>query len=521
MKFKLLALDTEDDSNGHVQIINFFDGEKHYTFTGPDMRLEAWTFLKELPPCQVWACNLEYDLINLFGDWLGSMVTLQYTKGGLIRGSFRDRAGITFYDSLRHWPIGVKGMGDIIGLQKKEVNGNFNDIDYCQTDTEIVWRFVSTMIDRYEDLKLKCKATLPAMTLQLLERFYKIPRNSIPADLQDFFRGGYYGGRVEIFRLGEIEGQINYYDINSLYPSVMKNGLYPDLDTFYETEKPNFEKEGIAEVEIEYPRDHYITAVPVRTDTEIIYPYGRLAGKWCYPEIRQALSDGARLIRVKRAIEFSKTCKPFSGYVDYCYAARLEAKNRADKLDDVFWKLFLNSCYGKFGMGGELSLIYNNRDLKIKSKASYVNVIWAAYVTSYGRLRLLKELRSVEPYYCDTDSVFTSDELPEGKDLGEIKLEGRFRKCQFIGNKIYTLTDNKNNVKEKAKGINKNVAGDFIRTGKAVFKKPMRFREARKSIAGIANKWYTVTKENRKSYCKRRILKDGSTEPWNIKDFKI
>lgn len=44
-----LALDTEDDSNGEVQIINFYDGHRHETFTrvqhGEKMRERAWNWL--------------------------------------------------------------------------------------------------------------------------------------------------------------------------------------------------------------------------------------------------------------------------------------------------------------------------------------------------------------------------------------------------------------------------------------------------------------------------------------------
>lgn len=129
------------------------------TFSGKNMHLDAWIFLKKLPKnSEVWACNLEYDLVNVFGDWLGRICTLQYTSGGLIKATFRDRPGLVFRDTLRHWPVGVKAMGEIIGLPKIDVAGKFIDIEYCRRDTEIVWRFVMAMIKKYDRLGLTVKS---------------------------------------------------------------------------------------------------------------------------------------------------------------------------------------------------------------------------------------------------------------------------------------------------------------------------------------------------------------------------
>ena len=84
----MLSLDTEDDSKGNVTIIDFFDGAHHHTFTGKELREDAWYFLQCYQPEICWACNLEYDLINLYGmEWIPKMVTLQYNSAGLMRAS--------------------------------------------------------------------------------------------------------------------------------------------------------------------------------------------------------------------------------------------------------------------------------------------------------------------------------------------------------------------------------------------------------------------------------------------------
>ena len=68
--------------------------------------------------------------------------------------------------------------------------------------------------------------------------------------------------------------------------------------------------------------------------------------------------------------------------------------------------------------------------------------------------------------------------------------------------------------------IPKRVAADFIRTGKAVYRKPCRFRESRKTFA-TANKWYEVEKHLNKNYTKRRIIEgEPVTQAWHIDDYK-
>lgn len=507
----LLALDTEDDSNGHVRIINFFDGLTHTTFTGRNTRERAWAYLVAHGPASVWACNLEYDLINVFGPWLGKLCTLQYVRSGIMRASFAEAYGVTFYDTLRHWPISVEGMGEHLGLPKLPTD--FQSVAYCQRDTEIVWRFVSLMVARYDALHLVVRATLPSMALQLWR--HKTRRNdpTLPQPIQDFFREGYYGGRVEVYRFGEV-GPLNHYDINSLFPSVMADQEFPDLEEWHETKRVDLSKEGMAHVDCEIVEDRY-PSLPYRHREGMLYPYGRAQGTWTYPELRQCVREGGKILRVFRAIEFRIRCHPFRTFVRFCYDRRTHA---VGDLDRAFWKLMMNSLYGKFGQGSGLDIISHDRHFTLTTQAAHVNVIWSAYVTAYARLRLLKELRACsEVYYTDTDSLFTPDVLPVGTGLGTMRLEGRYATASFVGNKLYTAA-NPIKVIVKAKGVKRTAASDFIRTGRAVFRQPARYRASlRRGL--VPNKWYLTRKVLRAEYIKRRILSDGRTEPWDLKEF--
>lgn len=503
----MIALDTEDDSRGNVTLINFYDGIEHQTFTS---RLPAWQYLYDRAPETVWACNMEYDLVNLFGPWLGRMVTLQYVGQGLLRGSFRD-ARILFLDTLRHWPISVKGMGEYLGLPK--LKRNSRSVAYVRRDTEIVWRFVSAMLARYDALGLKLHATLPGMALEFFRQVSdpSLWRVNIPKWARRFFREGYYGGRVECYRLGTITGPIYHYDINSLFPFVMATREYPKLDEWGVTDRPTWTREGMVRAVVQVPSSRY-PALPMRGDGEMLFPYGTLTGVWTYPEIRQVLADGGRVLRVIEAIEFRETCRPFEAYVTWCYTERRKATH---ELDRYFWKLMMNTLYGKFGQHDGIEIIYDDEEWALQTDAAHANIVWAAYITAYARLELLQWLRRCRTvYYTDTDSLFVPHPLPTGPELGQLKLEGKYAKVEIAGNKTYVADG-----QAKAKGVSgAKAALDFVRTGRAVYRRPARWREARRRFLQ-PNVWYLEEKRRDPVYTKRRVLVSGETVPWEWSEY--
>lgn len=518
---KILSFDTEDDSRGNPLLVDFYDGEKHHTFT--DM-LTGWEWLVTQSPAHVWACNTEYDLLNLFGIRAATALTLQYVSSGLMRATMQE-ADIVFYDTLRHWPMSVDAMGKYIG--KPKMKDYLSDkvtpklIDACRRDTEIVFDFVKKMLLNYSNLGLKIKSTLPAMAMQYWQNnfnHYDLPR--IRKETRKKFREGYYGGRVEVFRFRPLNGPVYHYDVNSLYPFVMAKYLYPDITKRErETSKPDFEKYGMAAIDIEIPY-HNIPCLPYRSDKEIMFPYGKISGVYCYPEIRQAIRDGGKILKINWAIEYDNGIEPFAGYVNACYKKRMAS---GTDLDKTFWKLMMNSLYGKFGSKDSLLTLSNDREFTITSASRFSNVIWAAYVTCYARLTLLEKLRQVKTvYYTDTDSIFTPDDMKTGNGLGELKLEGVYSQAEFFGNKVYVVDDTyrARGIPRKKEGSKTDPAKDFIRTGRCIFRRPARLRESRRSFA-TANVWYKSEKTFKAKYTKRKVLTNGETKPLTLALYRI
>ena len=533
---KIIALDTEDNSKGEVYLINFYDGESHYTFRN---RLDAWNYLREQGNAIVWACNMEYDLINLFGEWVDKFLTLTFNESAFIKAQWGGE-NILFRDTLRHWLMGVKKMGDFIGLPKLEVDGKFNDVEYCRRDTEIVWKFVKEMTARYSDIGADVKNTLPSSAFNLFKKeFCKIDIKRPSDEICEMLMKAAYGGRVEIFKTGMLDGPIDCYDINSLYPFVMASKTYPLPATGEFTEEMDTDREFIANIRISMPRV-YIPALPVRWNGKLIFPVGEFEGTWTAPEIRQALEDGAEIKKVNWCYQYSPvTCRPFTEWVNYIYGLR---KNTSDPFMSYTLKIFLNSVFGKFTEAGELTIFKNGEVSKLANRPDHSNVVLGAYTTAYGRLTLLQYLRKYQKSlcYCDTDSIFIQDSLKiiTGKELGEWKHEGRFSSAHFVLPKTYLNVWDKEFVKNKiqnsvgteklkwedilkvgvsrkAKGIPSKAMAQFFETLSAQYESPIRFRESRRRQI-TPNVWMKKIRTLKAKYEKREVLKNGETLPLSL-----
>jgi len=118
------AFDTEDNSKGQVYWVNFFNGVEHVSFDNPDRAVE-WLFSQE---GEFWACNLEYDLINLFGPLMDQVCVLTYGGFGLLKASIYGKP-VQFRNTLRHWPMTVEEMGVRLGYPKLPFDPT--NLDYC------------------------------------------------------------------------------------------------------------------------------------------------------------------------------------------------------------------------------------------------------------------------------------------------------------------------------------------------------------------------------------------------------
>lgn len=500
---------------------------------------------------------------------------------------------IIFRDSAAMLPFGLASLTENFGVEHKKQEMDHSKVtgvtpellEYLEYDCwglyECILAFFKWPVIR------RCGAsfTVASQSIKVLRSFLKDDIKSLNSDTSEFVRESYFGGRTEIFKpffeQNKDDFMLNSYDVNSLYPAVMRDFEYPSglkKETLVYLEN----QIGFYEVEVEVP-DMYIPPLGMRyegMDHRLIFPTGKFRGIWSTAELNYAQSIGVKINRVFRGAVFKSGGKFFKPYIDYLYDLR--KKSKRDSVDNVLCKLLMNSTYGRFGLNlGREQLVFDQGQhgvlpfmeipvngekevirLMIESvelESSFTNVAVAAMVTSYARI-LMHKLYSRAPddiYYTDTDSMFTTFKYPRNdQDLGQLKLEGRFKRGAFLLPKTYMVEsttamfklfddeagrerkDMKTTKKVVMKGFDRKklskftwadfidgVEGDYRRLQVTNPKKFATFKTAVKK-----NEFLMLLNESpkqlRSRYNKRKIVKRAysqvyDTEPLHIKNGKI
>lgn len=425
---------------------------------------------------------------------------------------------MTFIDSWNHFKLGVEKMGRIIGINKlnkpsflgKKPKNNLERLEleeYNMTDSVITYKFMRFIQGTYNRLDANLKMTIASSTMDLFRR------NDLKEELyqpdkptMDMIFKAYYGGRTEIFKRGKIKN-LNYYDVNSLYPSVMLEAM-PHPNFMIPTKKVTLrninENEGVCKVRLTAP-NMKIPYLPVRTEDKLIFPYGEIEGYYTFLDIREAVKRGYKIKYISEGVVYTKMFYPFKTFVKRLYRLRLFYQERNDTREKVV-KVLMNSLYGKFGQKidsketiiHEKALSYKDMKKAIKINKSgeyyilnspcehipsFVNPIFCAYVTSYARRKLYSFMQKVgfdHVYYCDTDSIITDKTLIHSNVLGKMKLEFNITKGVLVKPKMYMIDDI-----IKFKGVHDISKEEFLHlingdTKSIINKKFLKFKEAGK-----------------------------------------
>jgi hypothetical protein len=286
----------------------------------------------------------------------------------------------------------------------------------------------------------------------------------------------YYGGRNQVFRAGMIDGPIKIIDINSSYPTSMRDFLHPVSTGIYQGKTIN-EKTCFLSVE-----GRNLGAFPSRMDNGGLN-FTRESGIF-HPSIHEfhaALETGTfEPTRILETFGWSRR-ESFAEFVTHFYDARNKASSEGDEIRKLFYKFVLNSGYGKFAQNpdnyadwyitksGELPQPWHDCGKscaepcasrwtpthisvsehiiwsKPLARQTHYNVATGASITGASRALLLRGLAQVvDPYYCDTDSIICRDtgSLPlHDSDLGSWKLETVGTHAAVCGKKLYAIWD--------------------------------------------------------------------------------
>ena len=469
----------------------------------------------------------------------------------------KERFTIKIVSTTNYFAESLDRMGEAFGIRKSVVNfqsSSFDEVkEYCRQDVRIL---IETMKYWFEFIKLhncgsfgmtRAAQAFKAYRHRFMPQGLCIHENAEVIDLE---RQAYMGGRTEAFYLGNVKAdKIFCYDVNSMYPSIMRNNDFPfqliDYIKYpYLYQLPFLVDKFAVVAEICVDTDESCYAV--RYENKLIFPVGIFKCFVTTEGLKYAIDHG----HLKQCYQVSvyRKMNLFKEYVDYFYKLKVDAKKSGDKPTEKMVKIFLNSLYGKFGQKKREQIIdtdntgteyfrIDNLDIdtgkwstethmfgSILREGDEINgdnslVAIAAHITECARFKLhraIKQLPNQSVLYVDTDSLYLAnvkgvDRLKniDQHELGAWGLEKTVGKMTIYGCKDYVADDD-----VKIKGVPK--TAKEIKPG--VFEYTQFLGQASHMRAGEVERFITkrTVKTNKREYTKGTVLKSGYVKPFTF-----
>ena len=323
----------------------------------------------------------------------------------------------SFVSALQKWQILTDDELERIETMKKKRSTFRSDeiddeiIEYCLAECEagvkLMTKLDATCVElgyplrRYDGAGSLAAAMLRKWSIDAFQA-------PVPEKMRQAVACAYFGGRFEVAAHGLTDKEVWQYDINSAYPTIIKD--LPCLAHAQWIANKEVVSEGIYEVVWEAPNPCHWGPLPHRNRKgEITYPQSGhgwywgselLAAEQLYPSSFQVLKGWS----LKRGCHHV----PFKD-VPSVYVQR---QNLGASAAGIVLKLGLNSLYGKTAQS--------------IGQPKYANYIWAGMITAGCRAMILDAIRIAGPEHIlmtATDSVLSDCpiDLPTSpeKKLGE------------------------------------------------------------------------------------------------------
>jgi hypothetical protein len=403
--------------------------------------------------------------------------------------------------------LGSKGSIDYASVRVDNLMSNKEElIEYMKQDILLLGGIMLKAQEIYYNLfqlDIVSKLTLSSLVLSIFRFKFYDEQNwpiYIPTMNQDnFIRKGYYGGHTDMFKpKGE---DLYYYDVNSLYPFVMKEFDMPGGKPVWHGNLEGMELDsmcGFIEAYVDCPLTIKKPFLPFRKkDETLIFPTGEFIGVYYTEELKFARDLGYKVLPLKGYL-YEKKKSPFKDLVHTLSSNRVKAKKDGNDALSYVYKILMNSLYGRFGIhpkstGTDIcdlnryktlvksdsfisgDMLAENTYLVIYHVNAGLNedewnpplnsaVQMSAAITACSRIYMYQFISRDDCYYTDTDSVVLGHPLPDkwidSSVLGKLKLEDRILEGFFIAPKSYCYKSKDVDGKEviKHKGATKSYA---------------------------------------------------------------
>ncbi|XP_045197429.2 uncharacterized protein LOC123552109 [Mercenaria mercenaria] len=225
-------------------------------------------------------------------------------------------------------------------------------------------------------------------------------------------RDAFHGGRTEAFKMyaeSTEDKHIRYFDVTSLYPYINKTGKgplgHPQIITENIEDINNYE--GLIKCKVLPPKKLYIPVLPTKCNGKLMFSLCRtcsetydndvcqhsendraITGTWVTDEVKMALSQGYRLLKVYEVWHFdemaqydhsTKTGGLFTEYVNTFLKVKQEASGWPDWCKTGTDKqMYIQEYFEREGILLEYDKIEENPDLRLLAKIM-LNSFWGKF----------------------------------------------------------------------------------------------------------------------------------------------
>lgn len=442
---------------------------------------QGWVYYEKLDK------NVEKGFTTLIDDagaWYS--IDIRYSRNRTLH----------IHDSLKLLPFKVKKIAEDFHLPILKGIIDYDDytvsdvtLDYIHNDVGIVAMALSQIKEEGMERMTTASCAYTQYTDMKSNDYLKLCFPDLDVAFLTTWRKAYRGGRSQVSPLyqGKILNNVKRYDINSMYPYIMRNKSLP-----YGNPIP-ITKEGEYKFELYHVRIGFVLKEGYLPS--LLRKSAYFNGNDSYyiqtEDVEEMWISNIDLDLVRRnydvyayefldGVGFRTSMMLFMDYVDKWYEKKKVDKGAKRIVD----KLMLNSLYGKFGsnvvrrkkiprLEGDV-LDYSLSDEE-EGKHYYLPI--AIAVTSYAHLLLDNAIHTTgldKFVYCDTDSVHTIGTLPDSwvdnTELGKFKLEAVESISKYVRQKCYVYQDDDGisitcaGMPEDQKELVINQAGDAIWT---------------------------------------------------------
>lgn len=452
----------------------FYDGTQSLTIWGDDCAARLVDFINDLED--------DYIIYAHYGGKFDFHFLLNFIESDLkiINGRIAEcRIGRQILrDSFLILPLALKQFGkteiDYSKFERECRHLHILEIDnYLRDDCKYLFNWIKKFVARFG-----LGFTLAGTAFKTMKKEFGYNIEKTDNEYDSHFRGFYYGGRVECFKTGVIDGPLKYFDINSAYPYAMLSE-HPQGSDFIEVKKlPKKAGGWFAEIDaISYG------CLPYRAE-KLMYYNDNITRKYYATGWEIIAGLETKTLKIIQIHNIYKHCftRNFSEYILHFHAEKTRGKETGDKDIETFAKLIMNSSYGKFGQNSREFHDYKIRDYgsaeydgfewdcdfgefelhKRKSNddkdCEFYNVATAASVTGFVRAYLWRAIcASNGPIYCDTDSLLCHDNGEPGNcpvdGLGAWRYELDVKRAYIGGRKFYLFECADGTYKQATKGF--------------------------------------------------------------------